>query len=111
MKSLNTLAVVAIVASTGWTSVLAQERSGSIAPLADAPHVALVSAENDLSLQQAVESLQRKATESRVSQPGTETNSLNEQKRHVGLRHRIHRLHKHAEEHVLILGGPEAFSL
>jgi len=111
MKSLGYLAVAAIMASTAWTNVHAREALCSVAPLTDAPHAALVSAENDLGLQQAVEALQRKTGESRVSPAGNETNLLNEQKRASRLRHRIHRLHKHAEEHVLILGGPEAFSL
>ena len=112
MKSLNFLAAVAIMAGTATTSVLAHENGASIAPIADAPHVALVSAESDRGLQEAVEALQRRATESRVSQPGSDANLSNERKHPASLlRHRIHNIRKHAEDHVLILGGPEAFSL
>jgi hypothetical protein len=104
MKALNSLAVVSIIVSTGWTSVLANE--SALAPVTDAPHVALLSAENDRGLQEAVEALQKRTTESRAAQSGTDTD-----KHSSALKHRIHRLRKHSEEHVLIMGGPEAFSL
>jgi hypothetical protein len=106
MKSLNSLAIALVIVGTTLAPAFAHA-SGSKATAAVDPKVALVSPKNDRVLESAVEALQNRNAKAKV-----ETNATTEPTRPSNsLRHRLHRIHKHAEEHVLILGGPEAFSM
>jgi len=104
MKSLNSLAFALVIAGTTLVPAFAHG-NGSKATAAVSLKVALVSPKNDRVLESAVEALQNRNAK-------VETNVTTEHTRPSNsLRHRLHRIHKHGEEHVLILGGPEAFSM
>jgi hypothetical protein len=104
MKSLSSLVVITALVSATWSAALAEE---SVPPDPQATgEIALLSSQRDGGLESALDALQKKTSENQAGAA-----AAGSERKHVSnpVQHKLHRIHKHGGEHILILGGPEAF--
>jgi hypothetical protein len=104
MKSLSSLVVIAALVSGSWSIVFAEETSpvGTLAT----NKLALLSSQRDSGLESALDALQKKTSENQAGAA-----AAGSERKHVSdpVQHKLHRIHRHGEDHILFLGGPEAF--